>query len=40
MKDGGRTEPGNATPCPAGLRKSQELNLFSFMVLLAASISS
>ena len=28
MKDSGRTDPGNATPCPAGLRKSQELDLF------------
>ena len=30
MKNGGRTDPGNATPCPAGLRKSQELDLFLF----------
>ena len=28
MKDSGRTDPGNATSCPAGLRKSQELDLF------------
>ena len=28
MKDGGRTDPGNATPCPAGLGKSLELDLF------------
>ena len=28
MKDGGRTNPGNATPCPTGLRKSQELYIY------------
>ena len=28
MKDGGRTNPGNATPCPTGFRKSQELDIF------------
>ena len=28
MKDGCRTNPCNATPCPTGLRKSQELNIF------------
>ena len=28
MKDGGRTDPGNAIPYPAGLRKSQKLDLF------------
>ena len=28
MKDGGRMDPGNTTPCPAGFRQSQELDLF------------
>ena len=28
MKDGGRMKPGNATSCPKGLRKSQELDIF------------
>ena len=28
MKDGSRTDPGNATPSPTGFRKSQELNIF------------
>ena len=28
MKDGGRSDPGNATPCPMGLRKGQELDFF------------
>ena len=28
MKDGGRTDPGIATPNPVGLGKRQELNLF------------
>ena len=28
MKDGARMDSGNAIPCLAGLRKSQELNLY------------
>ena len=28
MNYGGKTNPGNATPCPTGLRKSQELEIF------------
>ena len=28
MKDGGRTDSCNATPCSVGLRKSQELDIF------------
>ena len=36
--DGFRKKPGNATPCPKGLRKSQEFNIFfSFMVLIVAN---
>ena len=37
IKDGGRTNPGNTTPCPMGLRKSQEFDIFSFMVLIVAN---
>ena len=28
MKDDGKTNPGNATPCPMGLRKSKEHDIF------------
>ena len=28
MNDGGRMNSGNDTPCPTGLRKSQELHIF------------
>ena len=37
MKDGDNTDPGNATSYPVGLRKSQELNVLSFMVLMVAT---